>query len=79
MLRITVRDGRVGRDPELVTEDGGEVLNEFDSERPIEEGEQLTLPNGETVIVISVTHDIVPGVSWHQGVNWHQTVHIGNL
>ena len=52
MVWVTVRDGRSGRDPSKVTEDGGEVLAEFESPRLYDEADQLTLPDGTEVKVI---------------------------
>ena len=49
---MIVRDGRIGRDPALVTEDGGEILMEFDADHRVEVGERLTLPDGTDVVVI---------------------------
>jgi len=51
-FRTIVRDGRIGRDPALVTEDGGEILMEFDADHRVEVGERLTLPDGTDVVVI---------------------------
>lgn len=51
-FRTIVRDGRVGRDPALVTEQGGEILVEFDTDHPVQVGERLTLPDGNEVVVI---------------------------
>jgi len=51
-FRTIVRDGLIGRDPALVTEDGGEILMEFDADHPVEDVERLTLPDGTDVVVI---------------------------
>lgn len=53
-IKITVRDGRFGRDPQLVTDEGGEVLREFESDRLYTEGDRLTLNDGVEVEVIGV-------------------------
>ena len=36
----------------MVTEDGGEILMEFDADHRVEVGERLTLPDGTDVVVI---------------------------
>jgi hypothetical protein len=73
MIEVTVHDGRVGRDPTRVTPEGhGEVLQTFESDRPIEEGEVLTLDDGTRVKVIGVTETLAPG-------SWKQAVHVGDL
>jgi hypothetical protein len=70
-FRTIVRDGRVGRDPNRVTEDGGEVLDEFDADHPVGIGERLTLPDGNEVVVIGQNVAfggvMVPTVTLHVG------------
>jgi hypothetical protein len=58
---VIVRDGRPGRDPALVTEDGGEVLDEYELEdyRAWKIGDRLTLPDGFEVEVIAVGESLV--------------------
>ena len=51
---VTVRDSRFGGDPARVTEDGGEVLAEFESPRLHDEADLLTLPGGTEVKVLGV-------------------------
>jgi hypothetical protein len=70
---ITVRDGRIGRDPDLVTEEGGEVLMVLHRVRPVVKGEQLTLPDGTDVRVIGSGKP-----RGRDGVGT-QTVHVGDL
>jgi hypothetical protein len=72
-IQVTVRDGRVGRDPARVTPEGGEVLAEFEhGGPPFTEGDTLTLPDGTQVTVIGTTVSI--GSS-----RWEQTVHIADI
>jgi hypothetical protein len=70
-FRTIVRDGRVGRDPTLVTEDGGEILGEFEADHPVDIGERLTLPDGNEVVVIGQNVAfggmMVPTVTVHVG------------
>jgi hypothetical protein len=66
VIYIEVRDGRMGRDPELVTEAGGELLASFKSDRPFEEGDRLTLPDGTTVQVIGYDEVIGDPQGWKQ-------------
>lgn len=73
MVKVIVRDGRAGRDPNLVTVDSGEVLAEIEAERPYRAGERLTLPDGTHVVVIAVRERIVP--NQREPV---QTVNVGN-
>src|SRR4029077_1029191 len=49
---VVVRDGRLGRDPALVTEKGGEILLELDTDRLYEPGEHITLSDGTEVVIV---------------------------
>lgn len=69
-IHVQVRDGRSGRDPSRVTDQGGEILAEFDSPRLHTEGERLTLPDGTEVEIIGVTEDLASG---------RQTLSVGNV
>jgi len=51
-IQITVRDARSGRDPALVTDQGGEVLMEYVRKTMHEEGDVITLPDGTEVDVL---------------------------
>jgi len=74
MIKVTIRDGRVGRDPATVTPDGhGPILETRDCAQPVDENDRLTLRDGTEVLVIGVDDHIYPGRSWEQ------TAHIGNL
>jgi urease accessory protein UreE len=72
MVRIEVRDGRIGRDPELVTEEGGELLASFDSPEPLEEGTRLTLPDGTVVEVLGYRETIIDD-------HWTQVLSVGGV
>jgi hypothetical protein len=72
MIRIEVRDGRIGRDPALVTEEGGELLASFDSPEPLDEGARLTLPDGTVVEVIGFQETF-------NDVHWTQVVSVGGV
>jgi hypothetical protein len=71
MIQVVVRDGRIGRGPSRVTAEGGEVLTSFESERPFDEGDRLTLPDGTTVCVIGSTEEVSP-------TSWRQVVYVGD-
>ena len=51
-IQVTVRDARIGRDPDLVTDQGGEVLMQYARKTLHEEGDVITLPDGTEVDVI---------------------------
>jgi hypothetical protein len=51
-IRITVRDARIGRDPSLVTDQGGAVLMEYTRRTMHEDGDVITLLDGTEVDVI---------------------------
>ena len=51
-IQITVRDARIGRDPALVTDQGGEVLMEYLRKTMHEDGDVITLPDGTEVDVL---------------------------
>ena len=72
MVRIEVRDGRIGRDPALVTEEGGELLTSFDSPEPLEEDAQLMLPDGTVVEVIGFREMFING-------HWTQVLSVGGV
>jgi hypothetical protein len=55
---VVVQDGPVGRDPALVTDRGGEVFHEFETEQSFDIGDRLTLPDGTEVKVIQVQGEI---------------------
>jgi hypothetical protein len=54
-IKVTVRDGRVGRDSLLVDDEGGDVLMEYATHPPLHRGDRLTLLDGTDVKVIGVT------------------------
>jgi hypothetical protein len=68
MIRVTVRDGRVGRDQTLVDGGGGQVLDQFDADAPLEIGQQLTLPGGAQAEVIHVLETTSATEGWKQVV-----------
>jgi hypothetical protein len=70
-IQVTVRDGRVGRDPARVTPEGGEVLAEFERGSLLNIGDQLTLADGTPVVVIGETVNV-------SATGQRQTVHIGD-
>lgn len=51
-IQVTVRDARIGRDPDLVTDQGGEVLMEYFRKTMHEDGDVITLPDGTEVDVL---------------------------
>jgi len=64
MIKVTIRDGRVGRDPATVTPDGhGPILETRDCAQPVDENDRLTLRDGTEVLVIGVDDHIYPGRS----------------
>lgn len=73
-IKVTVRDGRAGRDPAQLTPDGqGAILAEFDKDLPtFDEGDRLILPDGSPVMVIGSTERIDKD-------HIEQTVHVGKV
>lgn len=69
-ISVEVRDGRVGRDPSLVTAAGGEVLHRFHTDVPYNVGDPMQLPDETDVEVIGVQERID-----HQ---WVQVVTVGD-
>ncbi|ROR91000.1 hypothetical protein [Nocardioides aurantiacus] len=70
-ILVEVRDGRIGRDPALVTGEGGEVLHRFETNVPVDVGDRMMLPDETEVEVI--------GVHEHIGTTWAQVVMVGNI
>src|SRR5215203_5847833 len=70
-IKVTICDGRAGRDPDRVTGDQGEVLAKFVRDAPLSMGDALTLPDGTEVSVVGLSERIT-------GTEWHQIVHVGN-
>lgn len=81
MTQITVRDGRMGRDPSRVTDEGGEVLHSFempyDPGKWPDVGDRLTLPSGEEVEVIGVKENM-RGNEQNQITEHLMTLIVGN-
>lgn len=72
-IKVTIRDGRVGRDPAQVTPEGhGPVLETRDCARPIEVDDRLMLSDGTEVVAVGVDELLRPG-------SWEQIVHVGNV
>jgi hypothetical protein len=70
-IKVTIRDGRAGRDPAQVTPEGhGPVLETRECAQPVDIGDRLTLSDGTEVVVIGVDERI--------GQSWEQTVHVRN-
>lgn len=69
-IAIEVRDGRVGRDPTLVTSEGGEVLYRFETDVPYALGDLVHLPDGTDAKVISLQEQVSP--------RWQQVVTVGD-
>jgi hypothetical protein len=64
-IKLTIRDGRVGRDPSLVGADGlGEVLAVRYVDVPVTEGDLLTLDNGDVVQIIGRSDTIGTDGTW---------------
>jgi hypothetical protein len=76
-IRVTVRDGRAGREggEAGVTPDArGAILHEFEKDMPpLREGEILTLPDGTEVVMIGMEQQINPVAQV-----WEQTVYVGD-
>lgn len=62
-ISVEVRDSRVGRDPDLVIAEGGEVLLRFETDVPYHVGDPMRLPDGTGAKVIDVDERIS-----HRGV-----------
>ncbi len=73
MVEITIRDGRIGRNPAQDTPEGGPILATVERAEPLEVGQRVNLPDGAIVKIIGTKDDILPGQSWRQ------TVFIGNV
>lgn len=69
-IKITVRDGRAGRDRTLDDAEGGQILDEFESDMHLRLRDALTLPDGSEVTVIG-------GRDYMVAKTWHQTVIVG--
>ncbi len=66
-VEITVRDGRMGRDPALVSDAGGEVLQVFMTNGLYDVDDRLMLGDGAEVYVIR-TEELVGTEPLHQTV-----------
>lgn len=72
-IKITIRDGRAGRDQEQVTPEGlGAVLGEVERDEPLDIGDKVRLADGTDVLVIGVKDEIGRSA-------WEQIVSVGNL
>jgi hypothetical protein len=73
MAHVVVRDGRRGRDLSKVTDEGGEILAEFDARltKSYAEGDRLTLPDGTEVVVIGFNETITD-------MDWNYTLFVGS-
>lgn len=71
-MRITIRDGRIGRNPAQATPEGwGPVLGVVERDEPLEMGDKIRLPDSDGLVI---------GVSEGPGPSgWEQTVHVGNM
>jgi hypothetical protein len=78
-IEITVRDGRMGRDPTLVTDAGGEVLQVFMTNCLYDVDDRLTLGDGAEVYVAStdevvgtepLRQTLVVGDPWEADDSW---------
>lgn len=73
MIQVTVRDGRMGRDPALVDENGhGQILKTVTMTEPVEEGQILTLSDGTEVKVIGYEEKISTN-------EWSQIAFVGDV
>jgi hypothetical protein len=71
-IKVTIRDGRVGRDPAQITPGGhGPVLETRECAQPVDVDDRLTLSDGTEAAVIGVDDHLRPD-------SWEQTVHVGN-
>ena len=72
-IRITIRDGRAGRDPEQATPGGpGAVLGVVERDVPLDIGDKITLADGTDVVVIGVEEEI-------SATGFEQTAHVGSM
>ena len=72
-IKVTIRDGRVGRDPAQAKPDGpGGVLAVTERDVPLREGEKIKLDDGTEVVVIGLEQEIGP-------TGWAQTVDVGDV
>jgi hypothetical protein len=71
-ILVTIRDGRAGRDPQFVTDDGGEVLAMRSMDAPPNVGDRLELDDGTHVEVIGMTETI-------DDRGWSIVAHIGEV
>lgn len=69
-IHVEVRDGRMGRDQSMVTEAGGELLMEYDTDVPVDVSDRLMLPGGTEVEVIGYRELL--------GETWTQIASVGN-
>jgi hypothetical protein len=73
-MRITIRDGRIGRDPAEAAPGGpGAVLAVVERDELLDMGDKIRLADGTDVLVIGVNE----GTGDSGG--WEQTVHVGNM
>ena len=74
MTKITIRDGRIGRDPGQATPGGpGAVLAVVERAELLDMGDKVRLADGTDVLVIGVNEGVGPSGAWEQ------TVHVGNI
>lgn len=72
-IQIVLHDGRIGRDPNRVDSEGyGEVLATFESDRPFEEGDFVSLPDGTEVKVVGIRETISKDI-------WSQDLAVGEV
>lgn len=71
--KVTIRDGRINRDPAQVDDNGnGAVLGTASVDEPPDIGDVIALHDGTKVKVIGTEEHLVDD-------SWRVTVHIGNL
>ena len=72
-VKVTVRDGRAGRESDPDAPEGwGQILAEFEQPAPLDEGDTLILSDGDKVMVIGTTERIT-------GHSHDQVVHVGSF
>ena len=76
---VVVRDGRLGRDPALVTEKGGEILLELDTDRLYEPGEHITLSDGTEVVIVGDDFYLHEMNEANEIVSGTQVLHVGDV
>lgn len=71
-IEVTVRDGRMGRDPAQVTDEGGEILKVYRTNEFVDVGDRITLDDGTEVEIIGMNER-------HSDKGVFITAHVGGI